>query len=89
MDRSKFVHEIHDYADGHCLGMTTDIYMLPVGTKFSVDNGYWDGEIVEKDGIKMIYAEDADTYITIKDDVDYSLLLTITYSPQMEESVVD
>lgn len=31
-----------------------DVSYLPVGTKFWVQNGHWDGEIIEVDGIKHV-----------------------------------
>lgn len=35
-------------------GVLTDMTTLPIGTKFFVCNGCWDGEIVELDGLKAI-----------------------------------
>lgn len=41
-----------EYDNGY--GITTDIYFLPIGTKFYVNNGFWKGEIIEIDGEKHI-----------------------------------
>ena len=41
-------------------GVLTDIGTLPVGATFNVRNGFWDGEIVMKDGKKAVAAYNAD-----------------------------
>jgi hypothetical protein len=41
-------------------GTTTIIKTLDVGTKFYVNNGAWNGEIVLKDGVKCILIEGDD-----------------------------
>lgn len=40
MSREKFVYELKN-SEGVSYGETTDIYILPVGTEFSVENGFW------------------------------------------------
>jgi hypothetical protein len=69
-ERSKFV-----YKNGY--GMTTDIYMLPVGTKFEVINGAWEGKIVEINGEKHL--DISNGYIIKKLDAekDYCLAIDI------------
>jgi hypothetical protein len=37
-------------------GKYTKMITLPVGTKFWVRNGFWEGEIVEVDNVKCIHA---------------------------------
>lgn len=37
-------------------GVLTDVSKLPVGTKFSVHNGYWDGKIVLINGKHCVNA---------------------------------
>jgi hypothetical protein len=68
IDRSKFI-----YNNGY--GKTTDIYLLPIGTKFEVVNGHWDGEIVELNGKKCVYVIVTDRTYTILPDYDYSLVI--------------
>lgn len=68
MSRDRFV-----YDNGY--GMTTDIYMLDVGTKFSVNNGAWDGEIIEVDGKKYVHVIETGRKVELKPDVDYGLSL--------------
>lgn len=47
-------------------GEYTKMITLPVGTKFFVVNGHWEGEIILKDGIKHIRVE-GDKEYPIKD----------------------
>jgi len=75
VDRSKFVYESHD-SEGRCYGATTDIYLLPVGTKFHVINGMWDGEIIEENSKKMMWIE-KDVKVELKEDMDYGLVIEI------------
>lgn len=42
---------------GHYGGTTTVIKSLPVGTKFYVHNGAWNGEIISRDGVKCVLIE--------------------------------
>jgi hypothetical protein len=76
MDRSKFIYKLPD-SNGRYFGTTTDMYMLSVGTKFSVDNGVWDGEIVKEDGKKFLHVIDTGKKIELKPDFDYALVITI------------
>lgn len=76
MDRSKFEYRLHN-SQGSYYGMTTDIYMLPVGTKFSVINGAWYGEIVEQDGIKYMSIEEAERLVKLDETIDYGLVIDI------------
>jgi hypothetical protein len=69
-DRSKFV-----YDNGY--GITTDIWILPVGTKFRVENGYWDGAITRVDGKKCLYVFDTEKHYEINDEKDFSLVIRI------------
>lgn len=73
MDRSKFVYKSYD-SQGGCYGVTTDIYLLPIGTEFYVINGAWNGEIIEEDGKKMMWIEE-DRKVELKEDVDYGLVI--------------
>ena len=75
-DRSKFVYRSLNYLGGS-YGMTTDIYMLPFGTKFMVDNGAWNGEIVEKDGRKFIRVIETGRMFELNEDTDYGLVISI------------
>jgi hypothetical protein len=74
MNRSKFKHKVYN-SQGGCYGVTTDIYKLPVGTKFHVVNGAWDGEIVEKDKLKYMHIIETDKFVELKPDVDYELVI--------------
>lgn len=83
MDRSKFVHDVHN-SEGGLYGTTTDIYLLPVGTLFHVENGIWNGLIIEKEGKKFIqtvnpYGEayEENEPMEIKENVDYGMVITI------------
>ena len=53
----------------------TDMKDLPVGTKFEVNNGYWEGEIVEENGVK--YCLVVATKRMIQLSPDYELDITI------------
>lgn len=75
MDRGKFIHKLYDNL-GNCYGTTTDIYLLPVGTKFHVINGAWDGEVIEENGKKMIWIE-RDKKVELKEDIDYRIGIEI------------
>lgn len=84
MSREKFIYKTYN-SEGGCYGTTTDVYMLPVGTKFEVINGYWKGRIIEENGIKMIefldvpkkLQETANRKKELKKDVDYGLVISI------------
>lgn len=59
-------------------GNATDLLALPVGTKFHVSNGLWDGEIIETNNSKMVYIEKTPTgpsIFKITDKHRYSLVL--------------
>lgn len=68
--RENFVYE-SDF------GTTTDIYMLPIGTKFWVVNGAWSGEIVENNGVKSVLVIATGDIREIKEDFDHRLVLNI------------
>lgn len=51
--------------------------MLPVGTKFSVNNGAWSREIVEKESIKYMYINYTERLVELKEDVDYGLVIRV------------
>jgi hypothetical protein len=75
MDRNKFVYKIFS-SEGMLYGTTTDIYMLPIGTKFTVVNGMWNGEIVEKNNKKHMCIE-GDKLVELQDEYDYCLAIRI------------
>lgn len=74
--RSEFVYKLPNIQGGY-FGTTTDMYLLPVDTKFSVDNGYWNGEIVSVNGKKYIYVIATGMHIELKSDVDYKMVIRI------------
>jgi hypothetical protein len=69
--REKFIYNLSGY------GMTSDIYSLPIGTKFCVRNGVWYAEIVESKGIKYMYILDSKRMIELTPDRDYKLAIDI------------
>lgn len=83
MDRSKFEYRLLN-SQGGCYGTTTDIYMLPIGTEFSVVNGVWNGTIIEQDGNKCMLIED-ERAIVLNEETDYGLVIDI----KEEESTSD
>jgi hypothetical protein len=50
--------------------------MLPIGTKFTVVNGMWNGEIVEKNNKKHMCIE-GDKLVELQDEYDYCLAIRI------------
>lgn len=76
MDREKFIHDVYR-ASGGSYGESCDIYNLPIGTKFNVWNGSWDGEIVERNGEKCIYIIETKRFIKLQEDEDYNLVISI------------
>lgn len=68
MTREKFVYDTQ-------YGETTDIYLLPIGTKFRVSNGVWGGEIVKVNGRKHMHILDTGNITELKENYDYSLVL--------------
>ena len=74
--REKFVHEVHR-ANGSSYGESCDIYSLPIGTKFRVWNGLWDGEIVERNGEKYMYIIETKHFVKLQKDKDYNLVVSI------------
>lgn len=68
--RQKFI-----YDNGY--GKTSDMYMLPVGTKFSVMNGGWDGEIIREDGKKYILMDNGYRKVELTPETDYGLVIEI------------
>lgn len=70
ISRDKFV-----YNNGY--GVTTDVYLLPVGTEFFVVNGVWRGKILEKNNKKMLYNIDRNELNELKEKVDYCLTIDI------------
>lgn len=69
MDRSKLIYNTN-------YGKTADIYKLPLGTKFTVNNGGWDGEIIEVDGKKCMHIIDTGKKIELEEDYDYALVIS-------------
>ena len=67
-------------------GLTTDIYMLPVGTEFKVVNGHWDGKIIEENGRKKLLVLATGKKIELKEDRYYSLVIKIKESIAEKES---
>lgn len=55
-------------------GICTIMNDLPAGTKFHVENGYWDGSIVEIDGVKSLQVDGGRAYAL---DKEYVLEITI------------
>ena len=78
-------------ADGGSYGTSTDIFNLPIGTKFDVFNGNWTGKIIERDSKKFIqvfeeeYGESVKE-VELKEDVFYDLVISVT--EQEEEKKV-
>lgn len=70
-DRSRFIYETG-------WGMTTDIYLLPIGTKFYVNNGAWHGEIVEHENTPHFRINRYNDLIPINSEKDYRLSLSYT-----------
>lgn len=66
-------------------GETTDMYLLPVGTKFHVRNGAWDGEIVERAGGKTLVSYlpsgEIATETLLDSAINYELVLDSTTLP--------
>lgn len=58
-------------------GTTTVLATLDVGTKFFVNNGHWDGSIIEKDGAKHLLISDERSISLTGSNVDYTLDITI------------
>ncbi|MCZ4246969.1 hypothetical protein BXO87_02390 [Bacillus sp. GZB] len=58
-------------------GTLTKISTLEVGTKFYVVNGAWDGEIVEKDGIKQLRIAGSRTTPLTGKNAEYELYIDI------------
>ena len=55
-------------------GTITDMMTLPVGTKFYVHNGAWNGEIVEKNKAKCIKIKGQGTIKIDKEDMENRML---------------
>lgn len=68
--RKKFI-----YNNGY--GLTTDIYLLPVGIKFYVHNGAWNGEIIEEDGKKTMLINATGKKVVLEEDFDYCLVISV------------
>ena len=61
--------EYNDYygnSDPQYGGILTDLYTLPVGTKFFVANGCWEGEKLEGDYI-LVHAPKEDRVVKLTD----------------------
>ncbi|MFH7816970.1 hypothetical protein ACG2K5_18155 [Bacillus subtilis] len=58
-------------------GTLTKISTLEVGTKFHVVNGAWDGEVVEKDGIKQLIVGRGRTIPLTGKNAEYELYIDI------------
>ncbi|MGG1263754.1 hypothetical protein [Brevibacillus laterosporus] len=55
-----------------------NLFHLPVGTKFYVLNGAWDGQIIEEDGIKKLLVADTGKKIELTEEIGkYDLDITI------------
>lgn len=76
-DRSDFI-----YDNGY--GLTTDIYMLPVGTTFSVSNGAWLGQIIQEFGKKFMLVEYTGRKVELTPDYDYCLSLHNVKLPEIK-----
>jgi len=63
------------YNNGY--GMTTDIYLLPVGTEFLVKNGAWYGTIIQKNNEKYLLVNKTKKEIKIEEHRDYQLSIQI------------
>lgn len=76
-DRSKFVYDLDQY------GKTTDIYALPIGTRFSVVNGAWRGRIIQVNGEKSLQVDATGKTYRLQEDVDYGLSIIVSseYDP--------
>lgn len=72
------------YDNGY--GMTTDIYLLPVGAKFLVRNGGWHGTIIQKNNEKYLLVTETKKEVKIKEDRDYELSIIIIYNPQQKHT---
>lgn len=58
-------------------GPLTKVSTLPVGTRFHVVNGNWEGEIFEKDGQRYLRVLDTDSEFLLTPDYDLDMVLTI------------
>lgn len=69
MDNDKiWCEEYKDYYGNSQYGGTlTDLRKLPVGTKFFVANGWWEGEILSDSRI-LIHAPDGDNIVELTDE---------------------
>lgn len=70
VDNKIWCEEYKDYygnSDPTYGGKLTDLYTLPVGTKFHVANGYWDGEKLEDDYI-LVHAPTGDRKVKLTEE---------------------
>lgn len=75
-DRSRFVYELLGF------GLTTDVYMLPVGTTFRVVNGAFNAKIVEDaEGDKCVYVNDTRRSHKLLPNQDYKVVLSDIKTP--------
>lgn len=70
-------------ANGVSYGTSTDIFNLPIGTKFDVLNGNWKGKIIERDFKKFIQVFEGEyggniKELELKEDVFYDLVISVT-----------
>lgn len=69
MENKIWCEEYKDYygnSDPKYGGILTDLYTLPVGTKFFVTNGLWEGEKVSYTHI-LVHAPTEDTIVELSD----------------------
>ena len=70
MENKLWCEEYKDYygnPDQQYGGILTDLYTIPVGTKFFVANGWWEGEKLEGDYI-LVHAPKEDRIVKLTDE---------------------
>jgi hypothetical protein len=80
-----YQRDVYIYDNGY--GTTSDIYNLPVGTKFRVVNGNWVGKLIEEDGVKYISLGPGKR-IEVEENVDYRLAIE-EIAPTPEEAAAE
>lgn len=70
MENKRWCEEYKDYygnSDPQYGGKLTDLYTLPVGTKFFVANGLWEGERLSDNRI-LVHAPKEDIVVELTDE---------------------
>lgn len=77
--------EYKDYygnSDPQYGGILTDLRKLPIGTKFFVANGWWEGEIISENRI-LVHAPKEDRIVELTDNY-HSLYLQSSTSKEID-----